>query len=160
MFYNCISLTNLDLSSFDTQNVTAMESMFRSCKSLSTIYASNKWSTEAVTSSGNMFVDCTSVLKGGAGTTWASTNPTDKTYARVDDPENDKPGYFTYKVSFLLGDVNGDNEVNVADITALTNILRGDVAAGTYNSAAADVDGDGEVKTADITELVNMILEK
>ncbi len=160
MFYCCFSLTNLDLSSFDTQNVTAMEGMFRSCQSLATIYASNKWSTEAVTSSGNMFVDCTSVLKGGAGTTWASTNPTDKTYARVDDPENDKPGYFTYKVSFQLGDVNGDNEVNVADITALTNILRGDVAAGTYNSAAADVDGDGEVKTADITELVNMILEK
>ena len=34
MFYECNSLTNLNLSNFNTQNVTDMSWMFRDCKSL------------------------------------------------------------------------------------------------------------------------------
>ena len=34
MFYNCYKLTSLDLSNFDTSNVTNMSSMFGSCSSL------------------------------------------------------------------------------------------------------------------------------
>ena len=34
MFHNCNSLTNLNLSNFNTQNDTNMMSMFLDCKSL------------------------------------------------------------------------------------------------------------------------------
>ena len=34
MFYDCKSLTNLDLSNFNTQNVTNMGEMFSGCNSL------------------------------------------------------------------------------------------------------------------------------
>ena len=40
-----------------------------------------------------MFRNCTSLV-GGAGTTYSSLNPADKTYARVDGGTAN-PGYFT-----------------------------------------------------------------
>ena len=93
MFYGCSSLTSLDLSRFNTSKVTDMDYMFRVSSNLRTIYVGNGWSTAAVTSSTNMFSGCTSLV-GGQGTTYNSSNPTDKTYAHIDGgPSN--PGYFT-----------------------------------------------------------------
>ncbi len=37
MFYNCSSLTSLDLSNFNTLNVNNMNSMFYNCSSLSSL---------------------------------------------------------------------------------------------------------------------------
>ena len=37
MFYNCYSLTSLDLSYFNTQNVISVDSMFSGCNSLNYI---------------------------------------------------------------------------------------------------------------------------
>ena len=34
MFFGCESLTNIDLSNFNTQNVMDMSGMFRECESL------------------------------------------------------------------------------------------------------------------------------
>jgi len=44
-----------------------------------------------------MFTSSTNLV-GSAGTTYNS-NHTDKEYARVDDPANGKPGYFTLKTN-------------------------------------------------------------
>ena len=41
MFYNCKSLTNLNLDYFNTQNVNDMERMFNGCSSLININLSN-----------------------------------------------------------------------------------------------------------------------
>ena len=41
MFQNCSFLTILDLSSFNTQNVTTMENVFDGCKSLSILNLSS-----------------------------------------------------------------------------------------------------------------------
>ena len=38
MFANCVDMTNLDLSSFDTTNVTNTSTMFRDCNKLTTTY--------------------------------------------------------------------------------------------------------------------------
>ncbi len=95
MFKECVHLTNLDLSSFNTSKVTNMNAMFYNCSSLQTIFVDDGWTTAAVTKSNFMFTNCTSLV-GGKGTTWSSSNPTDKTYARIDGrPSN--PGYFTEK---------------------------------------------------------------
>ena len=52
------------------------------------------------------------------------------------------------------GDVNGDGEVNIADINALIDIiLSGD------SQPAADVNNDGEVNIADINAVIDIILQ-
>ena len=48
MFYECESLINLDLSNFNTENVTNMNGMFCGCKSLTNLNLSN-FNTENVT---------------------------------------------------------------------------------------------------------------
>ena len=54
MFENCENIEHLDLTSFDTENVTAMTRMFANCSSLTTIYASSKFNTENVENSNGM----------------------------------------------------------------------------------------------------------
>lgn len=62
----------------------------------------------------------------------------------------------------LLGDVNKDGEITIADVTALVNIILGkdNGPEPLYNQEAADVNGDGGITIADVTALVNMILGK
>ena len=60
MFYKCSSLTNLDLSSFNTSNVTNMVEMFYNCKSLATLDLSS-FNTSKVTSMFGMFSRCLSL---------------------------------------------------------------------------------------------------
>ena len=59
----------------------------------------------------------------------------------------------------LLGDVNNDGKVTIADVTALVNILLGKDTAG-YNLDAADVNSDGGRTIADVVALVNILLGK
>ena len=97
MFEGCTGLTTLDLSSFNTSNVHAINEMFLKDTSLTTIYVSNNFDTTNASSSWAMFTSCYN-LTGGSGTT-LDTNYLDKTYARIDDPDNGNPGYFTYKAA-------------------------------------------------------------
>ena len=62
---------------------------------------------------------------------------------------------FVYRESDtpLVGDVNGDSEVNIADVNAIIDmILNGTVAP------AGDVNGDSEVNIADVNTLIDLIL--
>lgn len=54
MFYDCNSLTELDFSQFDTSNVTNMTSMFKNCNSLTELDLS-QFDTSNVTSGSQMF---------------------------------------------------------------------------------------------------------
>ena len=64
---------------------------------------------------------------------------------------------FWYDSGWLKGDVNGDGEVNVADINAIVSIILGKPADdGTMRRA--DVNGDGEINIADINMVVTIIL--
>ena len=151
MFDGCSGLTSLDLSSFNTSKVTKMGWMFYSCSNLRTIYVGNGWSTEAVTSSTNMFIFCTNLV-GGQGTTY-NANYIDKTYAHIDGgPSN--PGYFTAKNAGLRGDVNGDGQVDIEDVTALISLV---LNGGEY-FVNADVNEDTSIDIEDVTLLINYIL--
>ena len=58
---------------------------------------------------------------------------------------------------FLKGDVNGDGEVNIADVNALIAIiLGGEADADTL--IRADVNEDGEINIADVNALMDIIL--
>lgn len=119
MFWNCTELTTLDLSrwntakvesmgamfggnqrmrfsilnlsGFNTSNVTNMRIMFNCCSSLIKVYVGNGWNTNNVTNDSNMFYDCKSLV-GEIGTLYNSSK-TDRSYARID--ANNQPGYFS-----------------------------------------------------------------
>jgi hypothetical protein len=66
-------------------------------KELKEIYVGNNWNINNDLSSNIIFYGDTNLV-GGAGTTY-DQNHIDAEYARVDDPENGKPGYFTLKTT-------------------------------------------------------------
>ena len=72
----------------------------------------------------------------------------------------DYSDYNSYSIQFkkpiLLGDVNGDKLITIADVTALLNII----LEKKGENEAADVNGDHSVTIADVTALVNIILKK
>ena len=91
-------------------------------------------------------------IKGELGTTF-DENHVDVTFAHIDGGLSN-PGYLTLKVNTLQGDVNGDGEVNIADINAVINIILG----GNGDYTKADVNGDHEVNIADVNTIINIIL--
>ena len=105
MFYNCSSLTSLDVTHFNTANVTNMSFMFASCGALTTIYVSDKFVTDKVTKGSNMFNNCKN-LKGFI------SSKTGHTFA------NYKTGYFTK----LVGK-NGDEKIGATGETLATDNL-------------------------------------
>ena len=78
MFYICSSLTNLDLSSFDTSNVTNMRCMFGYCKGLTNLDLSG-FDTSNVTEMASMFSDCTSLTNLDLSS-FDTSNVTDMSY--------------------------------------------------------------------------------
>ena len=60
MFYECSSLTSLNLSNFNTNNVTNMSNMFSDCSSLTSLNLSN-FNTNNVTNMSYMFSNCSSL---------------------------------------------------------------------------------------------------
>ena len=60
-------------------------------------------------------------------------------------------------ISDIPGDVDGDGEVGIADISELTDfLLYGGSTGGTL--ANGDADGDGQITIADITALIDILL--
>lgn len=136
MFYNCIGLTSLDLSKFNTQNVENMRNMFRRCKglnsldlskfdtqnvtdmsymfwnssALTTIYVSDKFVTTKVSSGAKMFQGCEN-LKGFID--YISNKDKDN-----NEYANYKTGYF----SKLVGK-NGEKKIGAAGETLTTENL-------------------------------------
>ena len=80
-------LKTIDLSKFDTSNVTNMSGMFQNCSKLKIVYVSGLWDTSKVTSSFDMFMNCTSLV---CAVQFDSTK-TDISMA------NYTTGYLTYK---------------------------------------------------------------
>ena len=58
--------------------------------------------------------------------------------------------------SSMRGDVNGDHEVNIADVTSLIDYLLS--ASFEVNPTSADVNRDGTINIADVTMLIDHLL--
>ena len=83
------------------------------------------------------------------GTITASTSLT-SVYADVQGTVNAKP--------VLLGDVNMDGVLNIADVTKLISYLLSGSAPAPFNLQAADVNQDTFYNIADVTRLISIIL--
>ena len=60
----------------------------------------------------------------------------------------------------LMGDVNHDGNITIADVTALVNIILGKDTDKDLDLKATDMNHDGQITIADVTALVNIILSK
>ena len=103
MFAGMSKIKTIDISNFSTPNLKNMQCLFCYDTSLETIYANELFNTDQCptgrTSDGTMvyvFAE-TNNLVGQAGTRFSEVRGTGKEYAVIDDPDNGKPGYFTYK---------------------------------------------------------------
>ena len=62
------------------------------------------------------------------------------------------------RANVVYGDVNGDGEVNISDITRIISyVLTGD--ATSLNLGNADINGDGQVNITDVTGLITAVLK-
>ena len=78
MFSSCNKLTSLDVSNWNTSNVTGMYGMFNYCYELISLDVSN-WDTSNVTSMGYMFNCCTSLTSLDVSN-WDTSNITDMSW--------------------------------------------------------------------------------
>ncbi len=62
---------------------------------------------------------------------------------------------FTIYKALIVGDVNGDGNVNVTDVTTLVNMILGVIPK---DMLRGDLNGDGKINVTDVTRLVNIIL--
>ena len=70
MFEGCVSLTSLDLSGFDTSQVWDMSGMFNNCSSLTTLDLSS-FNTSQVTDMIAMFCECSSLTTIYCNSSWS-----------------------------------------------------------------------------------------
>ena len=57
----------------------------------------------------------------------------------------------------LLGDINGDGEVNISDINMLISIILNSSSSSPIQPGT-DINGDGEVNISDVTRLIDIVL--
>ena len=141
MFSGCELLETVDLSSWNTASVTDVRFLFNYCTSLTTVYVGSTWDLSSVTTEMGSYVfnNCNNI-GGGQGTSYSSSH-IDHTYARIDDPDNGNPGYFTdvadkYKVPepYAVLKENGD------EITTDDGTITGKTLTFYYDSKKKDSD--------------------
>ena len=120
------------------------------------------WTKEGVELAASTFIEFKVVKNANWNTCWPASNY-EYTIAEggnydltiTFDPETkDVTFTATMHVDFVRGDVNDDNNVNIADVTALIDILLG----GTEAPAGADCNNDNNVNIADVTVLIDFLL--
>lgn len=66
-------------------------------------------------------------------------------------------GVLRPKTTAIKGDVNGDGEVNVADINAIASHLKGVKKLNNEEQKNADINGDGKIDVSDISDVAATI---
>ena len=103
MFYNCKALTSLDVTHFNTANVTNMSNMFSYCSALTSLDVTN-FNTAEVTNMSSMFASCSSLTSLDV-TKFNTVNVTNMSKM------------FYYCVSLISLDVTNFNTANVTNMS-------------------------------------------
>ena len=114
--YNgCQWLTSLNLSSWNTSNVTTMKQMFSYCYSLTSLDCSG-WNTSNVTDMSSMFEDCFSLTSLDCFG-WNTSNVT--TMKQMFYCEKDLAKDFNFKISLEALDLSDFDTQNVTDMSSM-----------------------------------------
>ncbi len=62
----------------------------------------------------------------------------------------------TPEPTFILGDANGNGEVEIGDVTSVLTLMATPEATG-YNNKAADANGNGEIEIGDVTTILTIM---
>lgn len=82
------------------------------------------------------------------------------TTAGVEIPFGNETCTVTRPTISIKGDVNGDSNVNISDVTALIDyLLNGNGNASGIQLDNADVDSDGNINISDVTTLIDRLLQ-
>ena len=114
MFRNCSSLQSLDLSNFDTSNVTDMQYMFEKCSSLQSLYLSN-FDLREVTEMGRMFSGCSNLEYIDASKINITSYPTPSYYNQEIFYNCSKLNHIKCKQAFKDWCINGVGYNNLPD---------------------------------------------
>ena len=144
-FYECSSLTSVTIPNLVT---SIGKWAFRDCNGLTDVYS--------------FISDISKVTIGGSTFYLSDKNYSGRTlhvpYGAADDYQANENWYSYFgsivEMDQVPGDVNGDGEVNIADVNAVINMILG----GNNDTTAADVNGDGEINIADVNSIINIIL--
>jgi len=71
-------------------------------------------------------------------------------YADVEGVVNEK--------AVLMGDVNCDGSVTIADVTELIDYLLSGSVVGAFDEVAADLNQDGSITISDVTQMIDVLL--
>ena len=138
-FYGCTGLTSVTIPN----SVTEIGDMaFEGCTGLKKIYSLNPVPPVIYEGTFETYHTDLFVPKG--------------CYLKYKEAEYWKNFTFISEINVETGDIDGDGEINVGDVTAHINKL---LNAASYDDAVCDINGDGEVNVTDVTSLINMILE-
>jgi len=142
-FYGCTGLTDVIIPNSVT---TIRTEAFRYCSSLKHVYC---YITDpsAITMGPNVFY---------LGNQYYTGRTLHVPYGTADAYQADW-NWFPFferiaEMGHVYGDVNGDDEVNIADVNAVIDVILGS------DNAAADVNGDDEVNIADVNAVIDVIL--
>ena len=92
MFDNSSGITAINLGSFDTSNVTSMDLMFHGTTTLKRVYVGSQWTTSSVTSGNSMF-ELSSLHTYHNYTACHNSSTNSYTYAKIDGGSS-SPGCF------------------------------------------------------------------
>ena len=96
--------------------------------------------------SGQIYEDCTLYIPRG-------------TKAAYEAAEGWKNFFKIEEFGKLVGDVNGDDEVNITDVTLIASYILGNQAES-FDETVADMNDDGKIDIADVTSIINTILNQ
>lgn len=103
-------IESIDLSNFDTSNVTDMESMFYGCNSLTSIKGLENFDTSQVTNMSQMFYDCAKIR------TLNVSNFDTSNVANMSD---------MFSMCDLLSDIKGLENFNTSQVTTMESMFYG-----------------------------------
>lgn len=115
LFYGCKEIERLDLSTYDTKNITSYKGIFAYCEALEKVYVSDTWKLIDSTSV-EVFTACTSLVgeegstKAGIAVSSSEAESNSSKYARIDRENDDinkmgllsdgnyilRPGWYKY----------------------------------------------------------------
>ena len=154
MFYGCSSLTTLDLSKFNTANVTDMKYMFYECSSLSTLNISS-FNTAKVTDMSHMFTRCSSLttLNLSNFNTAKVSNMGDMFYGCNGLTTLNTSSFNTEKVTGMSGMFYGCSGITSLDLSGFNTAKVTNMSAMFYGCSSLTTLDLSKFNTANVTDM-------